>query len=101
MCQKAKTVRHKPFGEMQALPLPSTPFEPISIDFITDRPPSMGVDSSKASDSILIIGDRYTKVVRYIACTKKVKVPELARLFMRYRVKGQGIPKVIILDRGL
>jgi len=41
MCQRTKTVRHKPYGEMQALPLLEKPFESISMDFITDLPPSI------------------------------------------------------------
>lgn len=100
MCQRTKVVRHKPYGEMQALPLPAKPFESISMDFITDLPPSMEPGSSRAYDSILVIVDRYTKVVKYISCTKTIDAPELAHLFLRFWVKDQGVPKDIVSDRG-
>jgi hypothetical protein len=77
-------VRHRPYGEMQALTMPSKPFESISIDFITDLPPSIGLDQAKASDSILVIVDRYTKVSKYIPCRKTITATKLARVFLEY-----------------
>ena len=99
-CQRIKPVRHKPYGEMQGLKMPSKPFESISMDFITDLPPSIGPDQAKASDSILVIVDRYTKVSKYIPCRKTITATELARVFLEYWVKDFGIPAEIITDRG-
>lgn len=66
---------------MQALKRPSKPFESISIDFITDLPLSIGADQGKASDSILVIVDRYTKVSKYIPCRKTITALELSHVF--------------------
>ena len=100
MCQRTKPVRHKPYGEMQALRQPSKPFESISMDFITDLPPSTETSHPKAFDSILVIVDRYTKMSRYIPCRKTIDAPELSRLFFRDWVKDYGIPLDIVSDRG-
>jgi hypothetical protein len=70
------------------------------MDFVTDLPPSIEPGSSQASDSILVIVDRYTKVVKYIPCKKTINAPELAQAFMKYWVKDQGVPADIISDRG-
>ena len=64
--------------------MPSKPFESISMDFITDLPPSVEVGQAKASDSILVIVDRYTKVSKYIPCRKTITAVELSRLFLTY-----------------
>ncbi|PQM43474.1 hypothetical protein VC83_09660 [Pseudogymnoascus destructans] len=99
-CQRIKPVRHRPYGEMQGLRMPTKPFESISMDFITDLPPSIGADQAKASDSILVIVDRYTKVSKYIPCRKTITATELGRVFLEYWVKDFGIPAEIITDRG-
>jgi hypothetical protein len=78
LCQRTKIVRHKPYGEMQALPQPEKLFESISMDFVIDLPSSTEPGSSQASDSIFVIVDRYTKVVKYIPCKKTINALELA-----------------------
>ena len=100
VCQRVKAVRHRKVGEMQALPLPSKPFEAISMDFITDLPPSIDKVNNKKYDSILVIVDRYTKLARYIPCTKNISAEALAELFLHYWFKDQGLPASIISDRG-
>lgn len=100
LCQRAKPVRHKPYGEMQALPLPEKPFASISMDFITDLPLSIETGQNRARDAILVIVDRHTKVVRYVACNKTVDAPELANLFFKNWIKDHGIPADILSDRG-
>ena len=39
---------------------------------------------TRASNSILVIVDRYTKVVKYIPCKKTINALELARIFFRH-----------------
>ena len=100
MCQRTKTVQHKLYREMQALPLLEKPFKSISMDFIIDLPPSIELGQDHASNSILVIVDRYTKAVKYIPCKKTIDALELARIFFRHQVKDQGIPRDIVLDQG-
>ena len=73
-----KARRYRPYGELLALPLPSKPFEQISIDFIIDLPPSADSVTKTAYDAILVIICRYTKVAKYIPTTKTVDAPGLA-----------------------
>jgi len=70
------------------------------MDFITDLPPSIELGETRASDSILVIVDRYTKIVKYIPCRKTIDSLELAKIFFKYWVKDQGIPADIVSDRG-
>lgn len=83
---------------MQPLPVPSGPFEELSIDLIVDLPPSSR--SGVVYDSILVVVDRYTKTARYIPCNKTCTADELATLFYTEIVCRYGVPKGIVSDRG-
>ena len=98
VCQRNTTKRHRPHGLLAPLPRPEKPWVEISMDFITGLPPS--AHRGHVYDSILVIVDRYTKLARYIPCTKTIGAGELADLFMEYWVKDFGTPKGIISDRG-
>lgn len=50
-----KVPRHKPYGPLQSLPVPSQPWRSLSMDAIIELPLSQGYDS------IMIFGDRFTK----------------------------------------
>jgi hypothetical protein len=93
-------VRRRKAGEMLALPLPSKPFESISMDFITDLPRSIDKTTGVVYDSILVIVDRYTKISKYIPCKKTTSAEDLADLFLKNWFKDQGLPANIISDRG-
>ncbi|KAK6212977.1 hypothetical protein QIS74_03097 [Colletotrichum tabaci] len=53
-CQGVRTPRHKPYGQLQPLPMPAHPFQEISMDFITGLPPSLRGDGVE-HDCILVI----------------------------------------------
>ena len=97
-CQRAKPTRHKPYGELQSLPLPRGPWADITMDFITDLPPSQ--KRGKAYDSILVVVDRYTKTARYIPVKKTITAAELADVFMAKIHRHYGQPDSIVTDRG-
>jgi len=63
-----KLRRHRSYSEAQALPMLTRAWLEITIDFITDLP--LGRYRNKIFDLILIIVDRYTKMVVYIPTTK-------------------------------
>jgi len=98
VCQKTKAKRHRPYGGLVALPLPQGPLQEISMDFITDLPPSKR--GASVFDAILVIVDRYTKIAAYIPTNKTVTAAELADLFMYEWVRSKGLPKGIVSDRG-
>ena len=98
MCQRTKVHRHRPYGELQSLPQPSKPWQEISIDFITGLPPSKR--QGRAYDAILVVVDRYTKMVRYLACSKKITAVELADLIFEEVFLRYGVSNGVVSDRG-
>ena len=98
-CQRAKPTRHKPYRELQLLQQPQGPYTDILMDFIVGLPPSKCW--SKAYNSILVIMDRYTKMVCYVAVWSDIDTPGLAAVFVRkFILAGPGIPDSIVSDWG-
>ena len=99
VCQRSKAPRHLPYGQLTSLPLPSKPFEELTMDFITALPPVMR--DSCVYDAILVIVDRYTKMARYIPARKDWTAKDLAEHFFRLVCcTNWGVPKGIVSDRG-
>lgn len=98
VCQRCKAKKHKPFGQMQPLPIPKGPFQELTMDFITDLPPS--ICRGHVADSVLVIVDRYTKITRYLACNKTCTAEDLATLFFENIICKYGVPDGIVSDRG-
>jgi Reverse transcriptase (RNA-dependent DNA polymerase)/RNase H-like domain found in reverse transcriptase/Integrase zinc binding domain len=97
-CQKAKPARHKPRGFLRPLPVPSRPWETVTIDFITDLPPSRTYNGP-AWNSILVITDKFSKMAHYVPTKRKMSVTELIEVFMREVVRLHGFPANIVSDR--
>jgi hypothetical protein len=98
ICQRMKVPRYKPYGLLNPLPISDRPWQDISIDFITRLPPSGR--RGKAYDSILMVVCRYTKMMRYIAYTKTIDAPELAKRLYEKIISKVGMPRSIVSDRG-
>ena len=92
-CARNKTTRHAPHGLLQPLQTPRQPWESISLDWITDLPPS------NYCDAILVVVDRFTKQAHFIPTTKSLAAPDVARLFLDSIVRLHGFPREIISDR--
>src|SRR5438552_19125247 len=71
ICQRTKTPRHKPYGEIQSLPKPSKPWSDITMDFITGLPPS-STGIGTAFDSILTMV-RHNNGLYYDITTKQYR----------------------------
>lgn len=100
VCQKMKARRHRPYGEAHELRMPDRPWQEISMDFITDLPPSKLPGRDDPVDSILVVVDRFSNMNRYIATTKRVTSVELAGILLRDVVRHYGMPSGILSDRG-
>lgn len=92
VCQKTKPRRHAPIGLLQPIPIPSQPFEVVTMDFIPELP------SSNGFDNILVIVDKLTKYAIFIPTTTKISEVEMARLFFKHVVAKFGIPRQVISD---
>ncbi|WCJ29454.1 Transposon Tf2-6 polyprotein [Euphorbia peplus] len=93
ICQQDKVERKKAAGLLQPLPVPSRPWESVSLDFITCLP---RVDEF---DSILVVVDRFSKYGTFIPMPKYSSAETTARAFFKGVVKYWGIPKSIVSDR--
>lgn len=66
VCMRAKSTRHKTYGNLQSMPIPTHAWKNLSMDFVTGL--AMSKDWKGTSyDSILVIVDRLTKIVHYEA----------------------------------
>jgi hypothetical protein len=98
-CQKAKTNKHKPYGEMQVMEPPTKPWETITMDFITKLPPSKDPVLGVTYDSIWVIVDKLTKYAIFQPCREEWSTRDLGSQFLKDIVKFRGIPEQIITDR--
>jgi hypothetical protein len=92
-CQKIKHDRGAGSGYLQPLEIPTSPFDHISLDFITGLPLSQG------KDAILVVVDKLTKYAHFIATTAEVTAEESAILLFKRVIKFFGMPSRIIGDR--
>ena len=97
-CQRCKPQRHRPYGELQLLPQPAGPWQDITMDFITDLPPSK--KRGKTYNCILVIVDRYTKMAHYVPSRKNLDAGELADVFVSKYFRHHGALASIVTDRG-
>ncbi|KAF8761149.1 hypothetical protein RHS01_00326 [Rhizoctonia solani] len=66
----------------------------VSYDMIVDLP------KDGSNNSILVIVDSFTKYGIFVKCSKKLKAPELAELFLEHIWKQHGMPEKTVSDRG-
>ena len=94
LCQRTKIESSLPYGLMHALPIPEARFESIHMDFA-----EMPI-SREDFDYLLIIKDRFSKVIELVACKKDITAEDTAQLFYkRWYLKGHGFPNELVSDR--
>ena len=93
-CQRNKSPRHKPFGLLQPLPVPTRPWSSLSMDFIVKLP------KSKGFDSVFVVVCRFTKQAHFIPCKESMSSSDLADLYINNIFKLHGLPDDIESDRG-
>ena len=97
VCQQTKVNTHPtvpPLMPIAANPH-ANPFTTVTIDFITDLPPSGG------NDTLMVVADHdSTKGMILAPCTKTIDAMGTTILYHQYVYKRFGLPTCIISDRG-
>jgi hypothetical protein len=91
--QQDKTVRQREAGLLQPLPIADKLWVSVSMDFIVGFPK---VDDMNA---VMVVMDRFSKYVVFIAAPSVCTAEVAARMFYRNVVKYFGVPTDIVSDR--
>jgi hypothetical protein len=83
----------KPVGLLQSLPIPTTIWTDVSMDFIEGLPPSNGYTV------IMVIVDCLTKYAYFAALKHPFTAATVAKVFIANVVRLHGIPTSVITDR--
>jgi len=93
-CRQLKAPRHKPYGLLKQLLIPSRPWNSISMDFIEHLLPSLGFTA------ILVIVDRLTKQGIFVPSHVTITAAQLVELFVLHVFSKHGVPSHVTSDRG-
>ena len=99
VCLASKAVRHKPYGDLQSLPIPTHRWKDLSIDFVTGLPISTDWKGD-SYNSILVIVDRLKKMGHYKQVKVTIDAPGLVEVIIDVVVRHHGLPDSIVTDWG-
>jgi len=94
VCARSKIRRHKPYGKLIPLPIPTKPWEVIGVDFIVSLP------SSQDCTCIMVVSDHLTKMIHLVPCSDVPSADLTAKLLLFQVFRHHGFPKVIVSDHG-
>lgn len=94
LCNRTKSRRHAPYGDLKSLPVPPYPWSSLSMDLIEHLPESNG------HNAILVIVDRLTKMAIFVPTSTSMDAAELAQLYVTHVFSKHGLPLNIVSDRG-
>jgi hypothetical protein len=94
LCMRTKTQRCPPVGELHPLPIPNTPWDTVSVDFIVELPESAG------HDAVMVVVDSVTKTAHFMPTFITVSAVGTARLFVQHVWKHHRLPRKVVSDRG-
>ena len=98
-CCKTKHPRHATYRQLQTQEPPESPWQDITMDFITKLLASSDVVTGTKYDSILVIVDKLTKYTEMIPFKETYTAPELGHILLDKLIKHYGIPASITSDR--
>jgi hypothetical protein len=95
-CQRKAIHHHKPYGQLESLPIPSQPFKTLTMDFITKLPPSKW--QGQVYNSILVIMCAKSKWARYLPTHKNMFAEQFTELFLNQIIELIEMPKNMVTD---
>ena len=93
-CAASKSMNKKPAGKLIPIPVTSKG-DTITMDFVGPMP-----RTARNKNMILVMVDKFSKRAWYEAVQDTITARELASVFYNRVVRHQGVPRVIISDRG-
>ncbi|KAL7280814.1 LOW QUALITY PROTEIN: hypothetical protein ACG7TL_005758 [Trametes sanguinea] len=96
-CKRSKPDNQKPYGLLNPLPVPTSPWEAIGIDFVGPLPESQNRDGS--FDAITTVIDLLTGMVHLVPSRTNYRAKDVAELIFAEVYKHHGLPKSIVSDR--
>jgi len=93
-CQRSKPRPGTTPGLLQPLPIPAGAWASISVDFMTDLP-----RTQRGRDALLVVVDRFSKMIHLTAVHKSDSAAETARVMTRDVIRLHGVPREIVSDR--
>jgi hypothetical protein len=94
-CQRNKSARHKPYGLLQSLEVPTRPFEHVSLGLITGQLECDGYDV------VVVFVCMLTKRTIIEPITKTITTEQLTKVMHRVVFRHFGLPPKLISDRDL
>ena len=91
-CTRSKAPQHRPYGNLQQLPIPEKPWNSISMDFIEQLPPSLGFTA------ILVVVDWLSKQAIFILTYDTITSMQLTQLFILHVFSKHGVPSHMTSD---
>src|SRR5277367_2176456 len=94
MCLRTKAPRQPPMGKVHPLPVPDSPWDVISVDFISELPEANG------KDCIMVVVDSITKRSHFVDTVTNISAVGSARLYVKHVWKHvwkhHGLPQKVL-----
>jgi len=94
LCQRIKNRMEKLAGKLKLSEVPKKPWSHLTVDFI------MKLLVVAGKDVVLVVCDRLSKMMYFVATTEGMSVEGLTRLFQNNVWKLHGLPESVVSDRG-
>jgi len=95
LCGQNKPIMHTLYSNLIPFPPPSSPWQRIGMDMITNLP----MTKKTHSDCILVIINHFTKIEHFVSCKKTLNTSTVVDLFMDTVVQHHRLPATIVLDQ--